>query len=63
VVPQDLFEYRRDYLALGPEFHADMSLMDYCLMQEHRLQSQRCKHGGKDTTSQHDRVSNQQLTQ
>jgi hypothetical protein len=30
VVPQDPFEYRRDYLALGPEFHADMSLMDYC---------------------------------
>jgi hypothetical protein len=27
----DLFaEYRRGYLALGPEFHADMSLMDYC---------------------------------
>jgi hypothetical protein len=31
VVPQDPFgEYRRDYLALGPEFHADMSLLDYC---------------------------------
>jgi hypothetical protein len=31
VVPQDPFgEYNRDYLALGPEFHADMSLMDYC---------------------------------
>jgi hypothetical protein len=30
-VPQDPFrEYRRDYLALGPEFHADMSLLDYC---------------------------------
>jgi hypothetical protein len=31
VVPQYPFgEYMRDYLALGPEFHADMSLMDYC---------------------------------
>jgi hypothetical protein len=30
-VPQDPFgEYRRDYLALGPEFHTDMSLLDYC---------------------------------
>jgi hypothetical protein len=29
--PIDPFaEYRGDYLALGPEFHADMSLMDYC---------------------------------
>jgi hypothetical protein len=29
--PRDPFaEYRRDYLALGPEFHVDMSLMDYC---------------------------------
>jgi hypothetical protein len=29
--PRDPFaEYKRDYLALGPEFHADMSLMDYC---------------------------------
>jgi hypothetical protein len=31
VVPQDPFrEYKRDYFALGPEFHEDMSLMDYC---------------------------------
>jgi hypothetical protein len=31
VVRHDLFgEYMRDYLALGTEFHADMSLMDYC---------------------------------
>jgi hypothetical protein len=30
-VPQDPFEENmRDYLALGPEFHADMSLLDYC---------------------------------
>jgi hypothetical protein len=30
-VPQDPFgEYRQYYLALGPEFHADMSLLDYC---------------------------------
>jgi hypothetical protein len=30
-VPQGPFgEYRSDYLALGPEFHADMSLRDYC---------------------------------
>jgi hypothetical protein len=30
-VPQDPFrEYRRDYLALGLEFHEDMSLLDYC---------------------------------
>jgi hypothetical protein len=28
--PQDPFaKYRRDYLALGPEFHADMSSLDY----------------------------------
>jgi hypothetical protein len=26
------------------------------VIQEHRLQSQRCKHGGKEMTSQHDRV-------
>jgi hypothetical protein len=32
-------------------------------MQEHRLQSQRSKHGGRDMTSQHDRISNQHLTQ
>jgi hypothetical protein len=25
-----LVEYRRDYLALGLEFHIDMSLIDYC---------------------------------
>jgi hypothetical protein len=31
VAPQDPFgEYRSDYLALRPEFHADMTLMDYC---------------------------------
>jgi hypothetical protein len=30
-VPQDPFrEYTRDYLALGPKFHANMSLLDYC---------------------------------
>jgi hypothetical protein len=30
-VPQDPFrEYMRDYLALGPKFHANMSLLDYC---------------------------------
>jgi hypothetical protein len=30
-MPQDPFgEYMRDYLALGLEFHADMSLLDYC---------------------------------
>jgi hypothetical protein len=33
------------------------------LMQEHRLQSQRRKHGGKDMTSHHDKISNQHLTQ
>jgi hypothetical protein len=34
VVPQDPFgEYMRDYLALGPEFHANMSLQDYCSIQ------------------------------
>jgi hypothetical protein len=32
-------------------------------MQEHRLQSQRSKSGGKDMTSQHERISNQHLTQ
>jgi hypothetical protein len=31
VVPHDPFrDYKRDYLALRPEFHADMSLIDYC---------------------------------
>jgi hypothetical protein len=33
------------------------------MMQEHHLQSQRCKRGGKGMTSQHDRVSNKKLTQ
>jgi hypothetical protein len=33
VVPQDLFgDYKRNYLALGADLHADMILMDYCLI-------------------------------
>jgi hypothetical protein len=32
-------------------------------MQEHRLQSQRRKRGGRDMTSQHDKISNQHLIQ
>jgi hypothetical protein len=31
--PRDpIAEYRKDYLALGPEFHTDMNLMDICLI-------------------------------
>jgi hypothetical protein len=32
-------------------------------MQEHLFQSQRRKNGGRDMTCQHDRISNQHLTQ
>jgi hypothetical protein len=36
---------------------------NFPLMQEHHLQSQISKHGSKDMTYQHDRISNQHLTQ
>ena len=32
-------------------------------MEEHRLRSQRSKHGGRDMISQHERISNRHLTQ
>jgi hypothetical protein len=33
------------------------------MMEEHRLRSQRSKHGGRDMISQHERISNRHLTQ
>jgi hypothetical protein len=31
-------------------------------MQEHRFQRQICNHGGRDTTSQHVKISNKHIT-
>jgi hypothetical protein len=49
VVPQDPFgEYRRDYLALGLEFHTDMSLLDYCSI-KYRNRPQEAPRGNGQT--------------
>jgi hypothetical protein len=48
-VPQDPFrEYMRDYLARGPKFHADMSLLDYCSIR-HRNRLREAQRGNVQT--------------